>query len=170
MLSNPYQLLTVVHSEAETGHLATALADTLEPGAVLILTGELGTGKTTLIKHVGQSLGIDPADVRSPTFTIVHEYRHGRVPLIHMDVYRLGDADEFEAMGGHEYLDTNQGMVAIEWGEFILDALEPEWLQLRIDHGADGLATSRSVWARSEGASSSAWLERVRKRLGRENG
>src|SRR4029077_17507509 len=77
------------NSEAETQALAREIAATLEAGDVLLLAGDLGAGKTTFVKGLAAGLGIDPADVSSPTFTLVHEYRGGRLTLYHADLYRL---------------------------------------------------------------------------------
>lgn len=164
-LSDTYELLCEVQSESETAHLSMQLAKSAQPGDVLVLTGELGTGKTTLVKYLAQALGIDPAAVRSPTFTLVHEYRQGNLPLIHMDVYRLGGPDDFEGIGGYEYLDTNRGLVVIEWGELILDALDEDWLQLRLEPGGTDPHTARTFWARSAGVRGGAWLERLRSQV-----
>lgn len=162
-LSDPFALLAVAGSIAETAAVAEALVRTLEPGGVVVLTGGLGSGKTTLVKGMAHALGIDPASVRSPTFTIIHEYRGGRLPLVHMDVYRLNGPEEFDAVGGFEYLAANRGLVAIEWGELILDALDPGWLQLKIvpGEGPEG----RAFWARASDGASRAWLDRIRQQL-----
>lgn len=161
-----FQLIAVAKNEAETARIGAALVESMEPGAVLILTGDLGAGKTTLIKSMAQTLGIDPSSVRSPTFTIVHEYREGRLPLIHMDVYRLDGVDAFDDMGGYEYLDQNRGLVAIEWGELIVDGLEPGWLQLKLEYVDD--RTGRAFWAKSSDQASESWLVRTVERLRNE--
>ena len=91
------------------------MAASLQPGAVLLLSGDLGAGKTAFVRGLAQGLGIDPQDVTSPTFTLVHEYRLGRLPLVHVDLYRLEKAD-LDELG----MDTNlaeQGVLAIEWAE-----------------------------------------------------
>jgi len=103
------------NSEANTRAIAARLAAELQPGAVLLLSGDLGAGKTAFVRGLAEGLGIDPADVTSPTFTLVHEYRRGRLPLVHVDLYRLDKAD-LDELG----MDTNlaeQGVLAIEWAE-----------------------------------------------------
>lgn len=103
------------HSEAETRAIARALAAELSPGAVLLLSGDLGAGKTAFVKGLAEGLELDADDVTSPTFTLVHEYRGGRLPLIHVDLYRL-DRAELDDIGlDAELADT--GVVAIEWAE-----------------------------------------------------
>ena len=82
----------VTRSQKETERLAEALAGELQPGAVLLLSGPLGAGKTAFVRGLARGLGIDADDVSSPTFTLVHEYRGGRLRLFHADLYRLGHA------------------------------------------------------------------------------
>jgi len=114
-------LLRVVYesnSESETRAIAARFAAGLRPGAVLLLSGDLGAGKTAFTKGLAEGLGIDPAEVTSPTFTLVHEYRQGRVPLVHVDLYRLDKAD-LDELG----MDTDlalQGVLAIEWADRLI--------------------------------------------------
>jgi len=108
----------VVHqsnSEAETRAIGARLAAQLQPGAVLLLSGDLGAGKTAFTKGLAEGLGIDPGEVTSPTFTLVHEYRQGRLPLVHVDLYRLDKAD-LDELGMDSDL-AEQGVLAIEWAE-----------------------------------------------------
>lgn len=92
-----------------------SLARDLTAGSVLLLSGDLGAGKTAFVRGLAEGLGIDPGEVTSPTFTLVHEYRGGRIPLIHVDLYRLDRAD-LDEIGLDEEL-ASQGVVAIEWAE-----------------------------------------------------
>lgn len=103
------------NSEADTRAFAARFAATLQPGAVLLLSGDLGAGKTAFVRGLAEGLGIDPADVTSPTFTLVHEYRQGRLPLVHVDLYRLNEAD-LDELGMDAEL-AEQGVLAIEWAE-----------------------------------------------------
>jgi tRNA threonylcarbamoyladenosine biosynthesis protein TsaE len=103
------------NSEDETRARAADLAGELRPGHVVLLSGDLGTGKTVFVRGLAEGLGVDPAEVTSPTFTLVHEYRGGRLPLIHVDLYRLERA-ELEEIGLDSDL-ANEGVVAIEWPE-----------------------------------------------------
>ena len=91
------------------------LASSLEAGAVLLLSGDLGAGKTAFVRGLAEGLGIDPDEVTSPTFTLVHEYRGGRLPLIHVDLYRLDRAD-LDEIGLDQDLAAT-GVVAVEWAE-----------------------------------------------------
>jgi len=105
----------VTASEDETRALARQVAAGLDAGATLLLSGDLGAGKTAFVRGLAEGLGLDPGDVTSPTFTLVHEYRGGRLPLVHVDLYRLDRAD-LDEIG----LDADlaaQGVLAIEWAE-----------------------------------------------------
>lgn len=103
------------NSEAETRAIGARLAAQLQPGAVLLLSGDLGAGKTAFTKGLAEGLGIDPGEVTSPTFTLVHEYRQGRLPLVHVDLYRLDKAD-LDELGMDSDL-AEQGVLAIEWAD-----------------------------------------------------
>jgi tRNA threonylcarbamoyladenosine biosynthesis protein TsaE len=101
------------NSETETQALAREIAATLQAGDVLLLAGDLGAGKTTFVKGLAAGLGIDPAEVSSPTFTLVHEYRGGRLTLYHADLYRL-ERTATEDLGLEE-IGVRDGVLAIEW-------------------------------------------------------
>ena len=92
----------IIRNESETEKFGIELAGKLDSGAVIALEGDLGTGKTTLTKSIARGLGIDDV-ITSPTFNIVKEYRSGRLPLFHFDVYRIGDVDEMYEIGYEEY-------------------------------------------------------------------
>ena len=106
------------NSEDETCRIAAALATSLQPGAVLLLSGDLGAGKTAFVRGLAEGLGLDPAEVTSPTFTLVHEYRQGRLPLVHVDLYRLDKVD-LDELGMDSEL-AERGVLAIEWAERLL--------------------------------------------------
>ena len=103
----------ITHSEEETAAVARELAGSLQPGDVLLLSGNLGAGKTAFVRGLAEGLGIDPADVSSPTFTLVHEYRGGRLTLYHVDLYRLDRAATEDL--GLEEMGVADGILAIEW-------------------------------------------------------
>lgn len=147
--------------EAATRRLGHALARTAEPGDVLLLSGDLGTGKTTLVKGIAAGLGIDPDVVRSPSFTLMHPYDEGRLPLFHFDVYRLRDPGEFEAMGGMEPILAGDALVVIEWGEQVKAILPPEWLHVHLDY--DTTPSGRRVHVHRSGPAGEAWYERLRR-------
>jgi tRNA threonylcarbamoyladenosine biosynthesis protein TsaE len=102
-------------SEDETRALAARLSATLGPGSVVLLSGDLGAGKTAFVRGLAEGLGLDPGEVTSPTFTLVHEYRGGRLPLVHVDLYRL-DSAELDEIGLDSDL-AERGVVAVEWAE-----------------------------------------------------
>ncbi len=100
-----------------THALGQALGEQLPAGSVLLLKGNLGSGKTTLVQGLGKGLGI--AEIDSPTFTLINEYTHGRLPLYHIDLYRLSPA-EADALFLETYwegVEVEPGIVAIEWSE-----------------------------------------------------
>ena len=107
--------ITVTEDERGTEALAEQLAATLHPGDVLLLSGPLGAGKTAFVRGLARGLGLRAADVSSPTFTLIHEYRGGRLTLFHVDLYRLTDASA-EDLGLQE-LGVDDGVLAIEWPE-----------------------------------------------------
>lgn len=106
---------TRTSSEAGTREVAAALASSLAPGAVILLYGTLGAGKTAFVRGLAEGLGLDEDAVSSPTFTLAHEYRGGRVPLVHVDLYRLADGVTLEDLGLDEA--AQEAVLAIEWPE-----------------------------------------------------
>ena len=106
---------TISRSESGTEALGAVLAKDLRPGDVVALTGDLGAGKTAFVRGLARGLSLDPGQVSSPTFALVHEYRGGRLPLFHVDLYRLSGA-EAEDLGLDE-LGVADGVLAIEWPE-----------------------------------------------------
>ena len=111
------------HNAAETIAFGRTLGPELHAGDVVALSGELGAGKTCLVKGVAAGLGI-AQDVTSPTFTIIHEYCGGRLPLYHVDLYRLDSLPQTVAIGIEDYL-RGDGVTVIEWAEKI-EPLLPE--------------------------------------------
>lgn len=105
----------VCATAGETCAFAQALARELAPGAVLSLEGPLGAGKTQFVKGLARGAGFG-GEVSSPTFTLLHEYVGGRLPVFHFDLYRLESADDVIALGFDDYLDAG-GIVAVEWGD-----------------------------------------------------
>jgi tRNA threonylcarbamoyladenosine biosynthesis protein TsaE len=124
-----------IRNEEETRAFGHQLADRLEPGSVVALIGDLGTGKTTLSKYIAEGLGITEV-VTSPTFTIVQEYQSGRLPLYHFDVYRIGDISEMEELGYEEYF-FGDGVSLVEWADIIQELLPEEARIIRIEYGRE---------------------------------
>lgn len=122
-------------SESDTRAIAAALAPGLAPGAVILLSGDLGAGKTAFVRGLAEGLGVDPDEVTSPTFTLVHEYRGGRLPLIHVDLYRL-DRAELDDIGLDQDLAAN-GITAVEWSERLARPIAGAMLVKIEDAGGD---------------------------------
>ncbi|MDQ0148756.1 tRNA (adenosine(37)-N6)-threonylcarbamoyltransferase complex ATPase subunit type 1 TsaE [Eubacterium multiforme] len=119
-----------VNSIYETTKLGNALGKLLNPGDIICLTGDLGTGKTHITKGIAKGLGIDE-NITSPTFTIVNEYDSGRIKLYHFDVYRVSDPDEIYAIGFDDYIFGN-GVSIIEWANYIEEILPKDYLHIYI--------------------------------------
>lgn len=120
----------LLKNEAETLALAERMGEQLQSGDCLVLTGELGAGKTTFTKGLAKGLEIDQM-VKSPTYTIVREYRSGRLPLFHMDVYRLEDgAGE---LGLEDYFEA-EGVTIVEWGQMIKEDLPESYVELTLSY------------------------------------
>ena len=142
-------------STEATKQLAETLAPYLHPGDVVVLSGDLGAGKTQFVQGVAAGLGIS-AQVTSPTFNILLEYHQGRIPLYHFDLYRLDDQDELEDTGYYDTIDAD-GVSFIEWGEKFPGALPYGYLEIRILVAEDG---GRRVFAHALG-------NRARHRVGK---
>lgn len=127
-------MIKKVKNADEIIELGNKIATSLQAGDVVLLDGELGAGKTTITKGIAQGLGIKK-NVKSPTFTLVREYLEGRLPLYHMDMYRLEYSDPFE-VGVDEYLEGS-GVTVIEWSEFIKELIPDEYLRIIIKKTGD---------------------------------
>jgi len=121
------------HSPEETWALAAELVEELVPGSVVALHGDLGAGKTCFVQGLAAALGIDEP-ITSPTYTLIGEYE-GRLPLHHIDLYRLSGPEEALGLGLEEYFDVN-GITAIEWAERAEGLLPPDLLHIRISADA----------------------------------
>ena len=121
-------------SEQDTINFATNYAKNLKPGNIIVLTGELGSGKTKFVQGILKYFGLED-EISSPTFTIVNEYTSSNVNIYHFDVYRLEDPDEFYAIGGEEYFE--KGICLIEWGERIKDILPRPYTEIVFEKDLD---------------------------------
>ncbi len=119
-------------SSDETAALAAAVAEVAGAGDLIVLSGDLGAGKTAFAKGFGAALGVSEP-ITSPTFTLVREYV-GRMKLYHLDVYRLEQIEEALDLGLAELLDDD-AVTLIEWGDAILPALPPDYLEVRLELG-----------------------------------
>ena len=122
-------------SESDTLNFAKQLASKLDKKDIVVLTGELGSGKTKFTEGFLGFFGLEE-EISSPTFTIVNEYNsESGLNIYHFDVYRLSDTEEFYAIGGEEYFEN--GICIIEWGELILDALPKDYIHITFEKNPD---------------------------------
>ena len=124
----------VAKNEQDTIDFAEKFAKKLKVGDIIVLSGELGSGKTKFVQGVLKHFGLED-EISSPTFTIVNEYNAGEINIYHFDVYRLEDSDEFYAMGGDELFST--GICLIEWGEMIEDILPKPYTKITFSKNDD---------------------------------
>ncbi len=135
MEETPHEVRTFrTGNEEETRDLAARLSRLLVPGDVLLLAGELGTGKTCFVKGLAEGLGVQEK-VLSPTFTLLREYR-GRVPLYHLDAYRLKGPEDLFDLGLEEYL-GGEGILAVEWGDRVRGFFKEEYLEVEISFAGE---------------------------------
>jgi tRNA threonylcarbamoyladenosine biosynthesis protein TsaE len=113
--------------------IGRALAATLAAGDVVLLFGDLGAGKTAFVRGLAVGLGVSRDEVSSPTFTLVQEYRGGRLPLFHVDLYRLNDPREIDDLGLDEI--AEEGVLAVEWADK-LPMPPPGAVTVRMSHDA----------------------------------
>lgn len=122
------------HSATDTLEFAKKFASHLRPKDVIVLSGELGSGKTKFVEGVLTYFGLEN-EISSPTFTIVNEYQTPEFPIYHFDVYRLEDVSEFYEIGGDEYFEN--GVCLIEWGELIEEALPKNFVHIVFEKDLD---------------------------------
>lgn len=124
----------ITNSEVETKNLARDIASKVDKNTVIVLSGELGAGKTKFVEGFLSYFGLEN-EISSPTFTIVNEYKNNKISIYHFDVYRLADIDEFYAIGGEEYF--SKGICIIEWGEIIEEAIPKNAIRINIEKDND---------------------------------
>ena len=135
-------MTTTTRTESETAAVGHDLAPTLSAGDVVLLYGDLGAGKTAFVKGLAEGLGVARDEVSSPTFTLVQEYRGGRLTLFHVDLYRLDDPREVADLGLDEI--AADGVLAIEWAEKMTsdrESPDARRIAVRIVHGAGDART-----------------------------
>ncbi len=120
-------------SADDTFAFGARLAKLLQPGDIVCFFGDLGSGKTTMIKGIADGLKIKPKDVHSPTFTLMNFYDHGRIPLYHFDMYRISEPEQLFDIGYEEFLYGN-GISAIEWSEKLGRLLPRDRLDIHLQH------------------------------------
>lgn len=144
-----------INSAQEMINLGKKIGANAKAGDLLLLSGDLGAGKTTLTKGIARALGIR-RPVKSPTFTIVREYREGKMPLFHMDMYRLenGDMSSIDLPG---YFAEN-GLIVMEWPQYVKYQLPPDFLELTLRRVDDSWAsTKRTVTVKAAGTRAQQW-------------
>ncbi|EPI01068.1 hydrolase, P-loop family [Enterococcus faecalis 13-SD-W-01] len=146
----------------ETEKLAEVIGEVAEPGDNLVLTGDLGAGKTTLTKGIAKGLGIDQM-IKSPTYTIIREYSESRIPLYHMDIYRV--AESGADLGLDEYFEGD-GLSVIEWGNLLGEALPEDCLELILEKSDTDL-DKRYVNFRAYGPESQKFESRILEKWGK---
>ena len=125
--------IVYIKNEHDTEEFGMKLASTLEPGDIVALIGDLGTGKTTLTKYIAKGLGV-AENIDSPTFNIVKEHKSGIIPLFHFDVYRLSSGDELLDIGADEYF-YSDGVCIIEWADIVADVVPEKAKVILIEYG-----------------------------------
>lgn len=135
------QVILVSRSEEETDRIGSTLASVLTEGLTIAMNGQLGSGKTRLVRSVCAALGINTQLVNSPSFVLLQLYTDGRIPVAHFDTYRLADIDEFLAIGGDEYLNSDEWLCLIEWAERVVEALPEDRLTINIHQTGETIRT-----------------------------
>lgn len=153
------KLVVTCSDESATDRLGASIAEAITSGFVIELNGQLGAGKTRLVRAICGSLGIDTKQVNSPTFVLLQLYTDGRIPVAHFDTYRLGDVDEFLAIGADEFTQHSDWLCLIEWAERVTECLPTD--RLRIDITATD-ADSRRFEFSGSGLSSFTLLQRIK--------
>jgi len=148
------------HTPRQTEEIGSLLGSMLAKGDIIALCGELGTGKTTLVRGMARGIGLEEGEVASPSFTLVNEYE-GPLRLFHIDLYRLADEKELIAIDYEEYL-TADGVVVIEWADRLPQAIPADslWITLRY------LGTERrEIVLRAEGDHYKMMIEELQRKV-----
>jgi tRNA threonylcarbamoyladenosine biosynthesis protein TsaE len=148
-------------SEERTMDIGAALGRTAVAGLMVLLTGDLGSGKTVFAKGIARGLGIDPAEVVSPTYVLCREYT-GRLPLYHFDLYRLSSADEVCEIGWQEYAE-GRGVAVVEWPERLDDLTPVDALTVTMVKEGEH---TRRIFLRAGGEGSGFCLDRLGRAIG----
>lgn len=155
----PWQIVS--SSQQHTDRLGQAIGQTLRGGEIIALYGPLGAGKTALVRGIAQGLGAESATVTSPTFVMIHEYQ-GRLPLAHMDLYRVRSPHDLDSTGLVDYF-SGSTVSAVEWADKGRRALPSDRLEIEMSHRA---ARSRVIRLRATGPMSAGLLTRAKTHYG----
>src|ERR1700704_562242 len=158
--SQPWKLVSTSHRH--TDRLGQAIGCALRGGETIALYGPLGAGKTALVRGIAQGLGASPTAISSPTFVVIHEYDQGRLPLAHVDLYRIRSLLELESTGLTEYF-SGQTVTAIEWADKGLAALPQDRIDITLNHRA---ARSRTIQLHATGPKSDEVISLARIQYG----
>ncbi len=154
------RLLYDAPDESATRALGAALAQSLPDGSVVGLCGTLGSGKTRLVQAIAEASGVDPRDVVSPTFVLIHTYR-GRRPIHHFDAYRIAGPKEFLQLGAEEYF-GGDGLCFVEWADRVASCLPSDRIEVRIEVTG---TNSRRFEVIPLGTTHLEWLDQLRTKL-----
>jgi len=154
-------MVVALPSPAATISLGEALSRILPAGAILLLQGDLGSGKTTLVQGLAQGLGIT-APVTSPTFALIQEYPEGRIPLYHLDLYRLNTSEVQQLYPEYYWQEAAPGIVAIEWPERL-----PTWPSSYLHLSWQSMASGRQVTLTAQGTAPPSWLQCLPSQMGK---
>jgi tRNA threonylcarbamoyladenosine biosynthesis protein TsaE len=152
MMTQPEDVTLTLHSNsvAQTQAMGERIGQMAAPGALILLSGELGSGKTALTQGIARGLNI-ATTVNSPTFTLLKEHHDGWLPLYHFDLYRLGNPEEMWSLGFDDYF-AGDGVCVVEWANRAADAWFGEWLWLHLTATSDAereiRCMARGQWAR----------------------
>ena len=161
--SLPWKLVST--SPQHTTRLGQVIGRVIRGGETIALYGPLGAGKTALVRGIAQGLGGSPTAVSSPTFVVIREYDQGRLPLAHVDLYRIRSPRELESTGLIEYF-SGQTVTAIEWADKGLGTLPPDRIEIALNHRA---ARSRTIHVSATGPKSDNVLALVRRQYDKTN-
>ncbi|MEW5894311.1 MAG: tRNA (adenosine(37)-N6)-threonylcarbamoyltransferase complex ATPase subunit type 1 TsaE [Candidatus Omnitrophota bacterium] len=150
----------ISQSVNETRALGKRIAQKLKSGDIICFYGDLGSGKTTMIKGIAEGLRLKPDYIHSPTFTLLNIYEHGRLPLFHFDMYRIDDPKDLFDIGYEEFL-YGKGISVIEWSEKFGCLLPGERLEIHLKHKGD---SRRTIQIKAAGQ----YYEKLMKRIGTE--
>ena len=151
----------ISHNEEETKKIANSLAKLLQKGDIIILSGDLGAGKTKFTEGILSFFGLED-EISSPTFNIVNEYKTNDINLYHFDIYRLEDIDEFYEIGGEEYFE--KGICIIEWGELLNPILPKDYILIKIEPVENNIY-SRLFTIQSHGSNFDNYLKILEKEV-----
>lgn len=143
-----------------TASIARIIGEVAKSGDVIILSGDLGAGKTTMTKGIAAGLGVSQM-IKSPTYTIIREYQQGRIPLYHMDIYRIGEAAE--DLGLEEYFDGD-GLSVVEWGELLGPFLPKEYVAIHLTKDNQKME-QRLISFEAVGSSAADYLKRIQEKM-----